>query len=160
MIITMVGRLSECVLLAYRTPAESVRRLVARGLELVVREDWAFWNIVACRIDGMRPAGLPEILGMSYHHIAYRLYVRARTADGRIIDGIQFIRSDADNNLLAQFGNMTTDFKFNRAGVSLKTTKDAVTLDVRDTTDAAGDARLILDMHKQAELDPESCFDS
>ena len=41
--------------------------------------------------------GLPAAFGISYHHVAYRLYVRARTADGRSLDGIYFVRSDADS---------------------------------------------------------------
>lgn len=157
---TMIGRLSECVLLAYRTPAESVRRLVGRGMELVTRGDWAFWNIVVCRIDRMRPEGLPRIFGISYNQIAYRLYVRAVAADEQVIGGLYFIRSDADNRLISQFGNLMTDFKFNPADISLKAADDLLELDVRNSPDRIGDARLRLDLKRESGLAPDSCFDS
>ena len=80
--ISAVGRLSDCLLLSYRTPADAVRQLLPRGLELVTRGPFAFWNVVACRVDGMRLAGLPASCGVSYSHVAYRLHVQARTGNG------------------------------------------------------------------------------
>src|SRR5215213_8264418 len=97
--VAMNGRLSECLLLSYRTPARAVRKLVPGHLELVTRDGWAFWNVLACRVEGMRPAGVPKSLGVDYHHVAYRLHVKARTAAGETLRGLYFVRSDADSNL-------------------------------------------------------------
>ena len=49
----MVGRLSHCVLLSYRTPTDSVRGLLPPGLELRTHNGFAFWNIVVCRVERM-----------------------------------------------------------------------------------------------------------
>ena len=117
--LAMNGRLSECVLLSYRTPARSVRRLVPKGLELETRDGWAFWNVVACRVEGMRPAGVPARLGVSYNHVAYRLHVKARTADGQTLRGLYFVRSDAGSRLVGGFGNALTRFRFHPAEVEL-----------------------------------------
>ncbi len=128
--LTMVGRLSECVLLAYRTPAESVRHLLPPPIELVTREGLAFWNVVACRVEKMRQIGLPKFVGISYHHVAYRLYVRAATADGRCADGLFFVRSEVDSAPVAWGGNVFTDFRFNRARIELETSPAHVELRV------------------------------
>lgn len=144
---TMYGRLTECLLMSYRTLAQSVRHLVPRCMELVTRDGWAFWNVVACRVEDLRPAGVPGCLGVSYHHVAYRLHVRARTATGQTLDGLYFVRSDADSALVGRFGNVLTDFRFQAADVELSHSKDAqtgdvVTLAVRGhrETDEAADA--------------------
>ena len=160
MTLTMTGRLAECVLLAYRTPAASVRALLPAGLELVTHGDWAFWNIVVCRVADMRPAGLPAWLGISYQHVAYRLYTRARTADGTSIEGLYFLRSDADNTLIASTGNWLSDFRFHHARIDLRATDAAVELRVNSRNDRRGDARLSASETAVAELAPGSCFTS
>ena len=160
MTFTMTGRLSQCILLAYRTPVSSVSRLVPRGLELVTRGDWAFWNIVACRIDGMRPAGAPRLLGVSYHHVAYRLYVRAAIAGGQIIEGLYFVRSDADHCLMAKAGNLLTDFCFHPAKIALTANESRLTLSVQNSPGGAGNARLSVELNGEPIAYPDSCFDS
>ena len=118
--LTMTGRLSECLLLSYRTPAASIRRLLPPGLSLVTRGPWAFWNVVACRVDAMRPRGLAAALGISYHHVAYRLMARARTADGQAVEGLYFVRSDADSGAIACTGNRFTNFLFHRSEIGFE----------------------------------------
>jgi hypothetical protein len=122
--LTMNGRLSECLLLSYRTPARTVRNLIPRCMELVTCDGWAFWNVVACTVENMRPAGVPRRLGVSYHHVAYRLLVKARTADGETLRGLYFVRSDADSRLISKFGNAMTDFRFHPAAVEFSRADD------------------------------------
>ena len=130
--LTTAGRLSECLLLSYRVPAESVRRLVPRGLELVTRGGYAFWNVVACAVEGMRPAGLPEWCGVDFHHVAYRLHVQARAANGDgTLRGLYCVRSDGDSALVGGLGNLFTDFHFHPARVELSSRGGVVTLAVQ-----------------------------
>jgi len=143
--IAMKGRLSECLLLSYRTPARSVRHLVPKGMDLVTRDGWAFWSVLACRVEGLRPTGTPACLGVSYHHVAYRLHVKARAATGETQRGLYFVRSDADSNRVVRFGNLLTHFRLHPAAVELSLAArdggDVLTLAVsgRDE-DAANDA--------------------
>ena len=157
MIVTMVGRMEECVLLAYRTPAASVRALLPRGLELLTRGEWAFWNVMACRIDGMRPAGLPSWLGVRYRHVAYRLYAQARLASGQSQRGLFFVHSDVDHRALAAVGNRVADFRMHAASIDLRVTADDVSLDVESRV--AG-ARLRARRAKAARLAAGSPFTS
>ncbi|HEY7543413.1 MAG TPA: DUF2071 domain-containing protein [Blastocatellia bacterium] len=153
--LTMVGRLSECLLIAYRTPRGSVEHLVPAPLQLVTRDGWAFWNIVACRIEKMRPAGAPRLAGMSYYHVAYRLYVRARVASGEIIEGLHFVRSDADNFLVSELGNLASDFRFHTATVNHIEDAGRVIFEVRNS---GADARLCVNCEREPGLARNSCF--
>src|SRR5688500_13632582 len=142
--LAMKARLNDCLVLSYRTPARSVRHLVPKGLELVTRDGWAFWNVVACRVEGMRAAGLPEWLGVDYHHVAYRLHVKGRAASGETLRGLYFVRSDADSGLVGRLGNLWTNFRFHSADVELsragRDNGDVLTLAVTGRRDAGNDA--------------------
>jgi hypothetical protein len=142
--LAMNGRLDECLLISYRTPARTVRRLVPHGLELLTRDGFAFWNVVACKVGAMRPAGVPRRLGAGYRQVAYRLHVRARTAAGETLDGLYFVRSDADSAFVSQFGNLLTDFSFHRSEVELShathESADVTTLAIQSHDGAAADA--------------------
>lgn len=164
--LTMIGRLSDCVLLSYRTPATSVADLLPDGLELVTRGPWAFWNVVACRVDAMRPAfpgavDAPQALGVTYHHVAYRLLVQAMTDRADVRKGLYFVRSDADARVLGTVGNWMTDFKFNAADITLHAARpiaagNEYALDVT-TADGVGDAMLRLEPTPPT-LAAGSCF--
>ncbi|MEM1109418.1 MAG: DUF2071 domain-containing protein [Planctomycetota bacterium] len=164
--LTMIGRLTDCVLLSYRTPAASVAHLIPEGLELVTRGPWAFWNVVACRVDAMRPAfpgaiDTPHALGVTYHHVAYRLLVQAMTDRADVRKGLYFVRSDADARVLGTVGNWMTDFKFHPADITLNAAQITNTgheyaLNVT-THDGQGDARLSLAPNPPA-LAQGSCF--
>jgi hypothetical protein len=156
--ITMVGRLSDCLLLAYRTPLDAIAGLLPPGLSPVTHGGYAFWNVVACRVEKMRPAHIPRAFGMSYHHVAYRLYVRAATRGGEIT-GLYFLRSDADSSLISAGGNLTSDFRFHGSQISLTT--DAQTFSTRVTSkDASGDADILATLANEARLAADSCFAS
>ena len=156
--LTMSGHLSLCILLAYRTPVRSVIHLVPDELELVTQDGWAFWNVAACRIDRMRPAGLPSLFGVSYHHVAYRLYVRAGTAGGEILEGLYFVRSDADNFLMSKAGNLASDFRFHTAKIALTAVENLFTLDVQNSFSGAGDAHFSARLSERSSLKEGSCF--
>ena len=138
--INATGRLSECLLLAYRTPSQNVRHLLPRGLELDTVGDYAFWNVVACTVQDMRPSVLPAACGVDYHHVAYRLYVKghvaaesngAGSAGSQTVRGLYFVRSDADSALVGRLGNVFSDFRFHPADVELGAAGGVLTLAVR-----------------------------
>lgn len=159
--LTTTGRLTDGVLLSYRTPADSVEHLLPDGLELVTRGKWAFWNVVACRVEAMRPAfpgvvDAPHALGVSYHHVAYRLLVQAMTDRVDVHKGLYFVRSDADARVLGTVGNWLTDFQFHPAVIDLQSGDHAYALDVT-STDGRADAAVRLASQPPA-LPTGSCF--
>ena len=113
----MVGRLDECFLVSYAIDRDRAAALLPAGLEPLTAVGAAFANVVACRVDRMRPAGLPRALGVTYWHVAIRLQARARLADGQLREGLHFLRSDADRRTLAWLGARLTDFRFHAARI-------------------------------------------
>ena len=95
----MVGRIDECFLLSYGIDLEQAAALVPVGLELITYRGAAFFNIVVCHIDRMRPRLTPRALGVTYWDIAYRVQVRATVTGDRLIEGLYFLRSDTDRPL-------------------------------------------------------------
>ncbi len=158
MLLTMNGRITECVLLSYRTPKHTVEHLLPPGLEPVTRGPYAFWNVVACRVEAMRPAGTPAALGVTYHHVAYRLLAQAMTRTADLHRGLYFVRSDADARLLGVAGNLLTDFHFHPAHIDLVDHDKTLTLTVSRTPQRAGDAELCIDTRLPAQLRDDSCF--
>jgi hypothetical protein len=118
--VTVVGRLPQTWLFAYRTPVATARGLLPARLEPVVFGGWAYWNVVVSRIEAMRPWGLPAFVGVGYWHVAYRLYARFRPSDGEAIEGLYFVRSDCDSPPMTLAGNLLTDFNFHTARVRVR----------------------------------------
>ena len=118
---TMKGRIERCWLFTFRTPEDHARALLPKPLDPVTREGWGFWNVVVCRVEAMRPRGLPAFLGMGYWHVAYRLYARFGGEEG-----LHFLRSDCDSGFMAAMGNVMTDFNFHKATVEVREEGDGV----------------------------------
>lgn len=155
------GRLAECVVLTYRTPYDSVASLVPEGLELVRRGDFAFWNIVCCRVEAMRPAlssalHLPAV-GLSYNLVGYRLMVQAMTRRTEVIDGLYFLRTDAESRVVGALGNRLTDFNFRPAHIELASDDSHASFWVTATQHDTSDAHVSV-THMPATLRPGSCF--
>ena len=143
--ITMRGTIEECHLFTFRVEPARVAALLPAPLELVDFGGFAYFNVVVCRLSHMRPAFVPLAIGIGYHHVAYRLYVRYGQEEG-----LYFLRSDADSRLIATFGNALTDFRFHLAKVTMA--------DALVTSDVEG-ARLRIAIHDDApDLSPNGPF--
>lgn len=153
----MRGEIERCWLFTFREPVESVRALIPEPLEPIVRDGYAFWNVVVCEIAAMRPTFAPRAVGMRYRHVAYRLYVRHRTENGPSVEGLYFVRSDADHPLITAAGRHLTDFRFHRAGVEIE--EDEAATDIRiDSPDAP--AKIHIDQQAPPALPDGSPFGS
>ncbi|MFP4439172.1 MAG: DUF2071 domain-containing protein [Chloroflexaceae bacterium] len=155
--LTMRGRFTHCWLFTYQTPAAVVRHLLPPPLELVTYRGCAFWNIVVCEIQAMRPAPLPALVGIAYRHVAYRLYARVTTSQGTTIEGLYFLRSDCNRPLMTPAGNLVTDFNFHTAPIQLRPAATTTLIRI-DSPDAPGYAALRPDV--PARLPATSAFDT
>lgn len=141
--ITMQGGLDACLLLALSTPLDDVAHIpLPPPLRLVTHRGHAFWNLVVCHIDKMRPMGVPRALGMSYHHVAYRFYVTVDTPQGPV-SGLYFLHSQADNRLIGQTGNLVSNFRFHYGPVELHERDGAVRASGQSAGNAVRDGFLI-----------------
>ncbi len=118
--LTLHGRTTRGVVLTYRTPAESVRSLLPAGLELRTHGPWAFWSVLACRVEGVRATPLPAPLGLTAHLVAYRLMVQAMTDGAEMLRGLLYVHTHIDAAPPAAAGDHADDFPFHRSAITLQ----------------------------------------
>ena len=153
----MLGRIERCWLFTFREPVESLAPLVPEPLSPVMRDGFAFWNVVVCEIAGMRPSFAPRALGLRYRHVAYRIYVRHKPENAPPVEGLYFVRSDADSHLIGGAGELLTDFRFHHAGIDIDQTEAHAEIAV-GSPDAP--ARVGIDLLARPELPDGSPFGS
>lgn len=154
---TVRGHIARCWLFTYQTPLETAKRLLPPRLEPITQGEVAFWNIVVCRLEAMRPAPFPAFVGLGYRHVAYRLYARLPMPDGSAIEGLYFLRSDCDNPLMTALGNQLTDFHFHTASIQMKEEDTKVELNIQ-SPDAP--AQALLNRNAAPALPAYSAFSS
>jgi hypothetical protein len=153
----MCGWIERCWLFTFREPVADVADLVPAPLSPVTRGGLAFWNVVVCEIADMRPKGTPRVLGLRYRHAAYRLYVRHKAEGMPAIEGLYFLRSDADSRLISTAGKWLSDFNFHHANITIED-GDAETRLAINSPDAAAEIRI--DRDTPPTLDSGSPFGS
>lgn len=72
-------------MLAYALPAEVLKPLLAPGLKLDTYGDLGFLAIALVETRALRPAFLPEALGLNFFLAGYRIFTRYQTPSGRSI---------------------------------------------------------------------------
>jgi len=165
MMFEMVGRLDECFLLSYAIDLAQATALVPAGLQPVTCHGVAFFNIVVCHVDRMRPRFAPRSLGVTYWYVAYRVQVRATLSSGAggtggaSIEGLYFLRSDVNRRLFGALGNRLTDFRFHAADVQCSPRGEEWKLRVAGAS-GDGDATLHMRRGSPDGLIPGSPFSS
>jgi len=135
--ITMRGKIDRCWLVALRADPEKVRAVLPQPLQPILHGGFAYLGIVASHLTSMRPAPLPGWMGMSYWHAAYRIYARLELPSEPPVEGLWFIRSDADSALMCAAGNLLTDFRFHNSAIRVAVEGDLTNLSVLPHSDAA-----------------------
>jgi hypothetical protein len=155
--LTMLGTISRCWLFAYRTRADDIKYLLPPELEPVQHHDYAFWNVVVCQVQNMRPKLVPLPVGVTYWHVAYRLYVRLHMRPNETVEGLFFLRSDCDNALMSFAGNILTDFNFHSARVCVSEESQSTEIKI---TAPGGDAYARINSTNTPKLSVSSAFNS
>lgn len=155
--LTMCGRLEPCWLFTFQTSPSAARRLLPGALEPLIHNGCSFWNVVVTRLRSLRPWPLPAWVGVSYWHVAYRLYVRFCPPAGQPVEGLYFVRSDCDSRLITVAGNLLTDFRFSFAPIGCQEWPGQVELSIH-APDAP--ARVLLDRRRPVSLPAHSAFSS
>lgn len=155
--LAITGRMTQCVQLTYRTPSKTVQHLLPKGLELVTRGPWAFWNVMACRVEHVRPTGLPEAIGLNYQQVSYRLLTRAMNHRAEVVEGFTFMHSDVDSTAANLLGNRLSDMRIHPAKLTLKPTDCGFEIEVSNTQAGKSDL-MIKAANAPAQHLQDSCF--
>jgi len=129
--ITMRGTVDQCWLIAFRADIEKVRAILPPPLQPITYGGFAYLGIVVSHLRHMRPAPLPGWLGIGYWHAAYRVYAQLDQPNRLPMQGLWFLRSDADSALMTACGNLLTDFRFHHSKVYGGRQEDRIKLAVQ-----------------------------
>ena len=123
------------LVLTYAVPAALLAPLLPPGLLLDTFEGFGFVAVAMVQTRGLRPAFLPRVLGRDFFLTGYRVFVRFRTAQGRLLRGLRILRSDTDRRIMVWGGNLLTHYRYRLAKVAV--TETAETLKIVLTTPQA-----------------------
>jgi hypothetical protein len=134
----------DCLTLTYAVPADVLRPLLSRGLELDTLRGYGFVAVALVQAADLRPAGLPRAVGQDFFLAGYRVFTRFRRADGKAIRGLRILRSDTDKARMVAGGNLLTHYNYHRCAAVVDASLHGIRVAI-DTPDHGGDLRVSAD---------------
>ena len=134
------------LVLTYAAPKEELVSLIPECLTLDTYKDtWAFLAAAMVKTRGLRPKGLPEVIGNDFILIGYRVFVRFKTTAGKSLRGLYILGSQTNRKKMEFWGNIfthynytTTDIDFIKEGSIVTVHSEASGLDVTVNCGSAG----------------------
>lgn len=112
----MRQRWAKLLFLHWPIPAETLRPLIPRELEIDTFEGTAYVGLVPFTMTGLRPVGLPPLPVLSdCHETNVRTYVHHRGRD----PGVWFFSCDASNGTAVRIARMLWKLNYVRARIDL-----------------------------------------
>ncbi len=146
--------LTASLVLAYALPAEVLEPLLAPGLRLDTYGEYGFLAIALVETRALRPACLPEALGLDFFLAGYRIFTRYQTPSGRTLRGLRILRSDTDRHVMKTFGNLLTHYGYERSRCKVGRSEKAYAVEVR-TADGTADLQVEADISVGALSPPQ-----
>ena len=139
----------DCLTLTYAVPADVLRPLLARGLELDTFRGYGFVAVALVQAADLRPVGLPRAIGQDFFLAGYRIFTRFHPrhpsqTQQRSLRGLRILRSDTDKARMVAGGNLLTHYNYHRCTASVDASPDRLRVTI-DTPDRGGDLRVSAD---------------
>lgn len=132
-------------MLAYAWPRELLEPMIPAGVELDTYGGLGFVAVSLVHAESVRPRPLPSRVGGRCNLAGYRLLVRRRDAQGRMLHGFSSLRSDVDGGPMVRLGCLLTGGSYRRADIRFDERPGILEIEAR----AAGEAA---DLHVLADL--------
>jgi uncharacterized protein YqjF (DUF2071 family) len=130
----------RCFLVNFAVDAAAMRTRLPSHLEPDLHDGRAYLSVVIADMVRMRPAFLPNALGVTYTQVVYRAVVRCGAERG-----LTFLRSDADNRFMVAAGNAFTFFRFHYALATWSVSDDRVRFRLKSDSKTTADIRADFD---------------
>ncbi len=148
----------QCLTLTYAVPADVLRPLVPRGLELETVGTHGFIAVALVQTRSLRPSNTPRCVGQDFFLAGYRVFTCFATDDGRRLRGLRILRSDADRWAMVMGGNALTHYHYRHCDARIDATGRGLHVQV-STRDGVGDLEVAAHLDNAA-LPGESPFQS
>lgn len=108
----------KSLVLAFAFPKEELQALIPACLQLDLYQDqWAFLAVALVKTRSLRPKGLPEFMGRDFILAGYRVFVRYRGEDGRMLRGLYILASETDSKMMQVMGNLFTRYHYTTVSI-------------------------------------------
>ena len=117
------------LVLTYAAPKEELARLIPECLTLdTYKDEWAFLAAAMVKTRGLRPKGLPEVMGNDFILIGYRVFVRYKTTAGKNLRGLYIIGSQTNRKKMEFWGNIFTHYNYTTTDIEFTKEDGIVTV--------------------------------
>jgi hypothetical protein len=127
MITEIKGTIDHRILLNYRISPEVMAAQLPPEFEPMVVNDWAIGGICQVSLSGMRPKGIPAIVGSRSHNAAHRIAVNSSHGEGVFIP-----RRDTNSWLNNISGGRLFPGAYKRSKFEVKAEEDRYIVRIRD----------------------------
>jgi Uncharacterized conserved protein (COG2071) len=125
------------LVLAYAFPRETLEPLLPTTLELDMHGESGLAAAAFVQTERLRPAFLPEALGLDLFLAGYRIFVRSAAQPS--LRGLYILRSDTDRRSMVIFGNALTGYRYRLADASCRLTGDRLQIEIHPGVDVVAD---------------------
>jgi hypothetical protein len=140
------------LVLTFAFPNELLQPLIPECLQLDTFQDkWAFVAVALVQTKGLRPKGLPAILGNDFFLIGYRIFVRYTTNAGKNLRGLYILKSETDSKKMEVIGNLFTHYKYTSTDITIAEAGES-----KEIFSSRSDFKVVLDTSKKAAQLPEN----
>lgn len=120
------------LVLTFAVPKEQLQNLIPECLELdTFNEKWAFIAVAMVQTTGLRPKGLPKILGRDFFLIGYRVFVKYTDNSGKRMRGLYILKSETDKKGMEFWGNLFTHYSYTTTDI--KQTKQGNIIEIKSS---------------------------
>jgi hypothetical protein len=124
------GTIERRILLNWRVEPRVLARLLPEPFEPRLFHGWGVAGVCLIRLGHLRPAFVPEFLGVRSENAAHRIAVQWHAEDGRR-EGVFVPRRDTSSPLNAVVGGWLFPGQHHRAAFQVTESDDALAVDVR-----------------------------
>lgn len=164
--VPIAAHFDHSLVLAYMLDPTALQPLLPPGLTLdcytqpSTGRQYAFVAVALVQTRNLRLRALPAMFGRSYFLTGYRIFVRRRHTDGRLLRGLFILRSDTDSRAMAVTGNLLTHYGYRLASIDVEVSPASLLVRV-NSVDGRADLDVTADLSSiPAPLPPESPFES
>ena len=97
-----------------------LRPLVPPALQIDTYQGLGFVTVAMVWTRNLRPSGFPSVLGQDFLLAGYRVFTRFRDDSGRLLRGLNILRSETDKRRMVWAGNLLTRYHYRHVKVTIE----------------------------------------
>ena len=115
----------QSTVLAFAIPKQELQDLLPECLSVdTFQEQWGFIAVALVQTKALRPKGFPSFFGRAFFLIGYRIFVRFRTNNGKILRGLYILKSETNSRSMELLGNIFTHYNYATVTIQLEKQED------------------------------------